>query len=259
MLSSPMYTIFRREVKRWVRVLGQTITAPLINSGLYLLIFGVNIGQYLRMTGDIPYLNFLIPGLVMMAVLKNSFQNASSSIVVSKFHGELEDFKTLPLSSHDIVWGMSMGSLLRGVLVGFLTLFMGELFCFYQNGALLGFDSLFYSLFFTLIAGLCFSQIGVATGFLCRTFDQLSAFGSFILVPLIYLGGVFYPVDNLPPLWQAISRLNPMLYFISGVRYGFLGESDLAPGLCVGVTIFTLLLTTILAYWSVIRGRYQRY
>jgi ABC-2 type transport system permease protein len=252
-------TLYKREVRRFLRVMGQTVVTPIINSSLYLLIFGVSLGASIELKSGITYLAFLIPGLIMMSVLNNAFQNTSSSIVNSKFHGELQDLRVMPLSTQTIVWAFALGGLTRGLMVGLITYIVGAVFYFIQYQEILAVHHPIYLLLFLAIGGISFSFLGISVSFWAKNFDQLSAIGSFVLLPLMYLGGVFYSIELLHPFWQAITKVNPMLYFINGVRYGLVGVSDVDVNLSLVISAISLVVLFALANRSVKRGTYSRW
>jgi ABC-2 type transport system permease protein len=253
------WALYVREMARFIKVIFQTVVAPLINSTLYLLIFGVSLGSNIKLDSGVTYLSFLIPGLVMMSVLNNAFQNSSSSIVTGKFSGDLEDIKVVPLSPLMIVWAYSIGGLTRGLLVGLVTFLVGEIFLYLVEGAAIFPAHPFYLLFFLVVGGLSFAKLGVCVAFWAKTFDQLSAIGSFVLLPLIYLGGVFFSMKGLHPFWQSLSQVNPVMYFINGIRYGFLGVTDVDISLAVTVSMTALILFHVLALRALKTGSYARW
>jgi len=255
----PFWTIFMREVRRFLKVIFQTIATPLISSALYLLIFGVSIGHEIDVGKGISYLAFLIPGLVMMTVLRNSLENAVGSIVTSKFVGELEDLRMVPLSTTQIVWGNGLAAILRGLLVGVVTLGVGYLFFWFVNEQVFPLKYPLFLLVFLLIGGLAFAHLGLAICMLATNFEQVSAINTFLLLPLIYLGGVFFSLDQLHPFWQVLSQFNPLLYMVNGVRYGMLGVSDVDVGFALSVTVITWIICYALAVWSLKKGSYKRW
>ena len=254
----PFFMLLTREIRRFGKVLIQTVVAPLITSSLYLLVFGVSLGQKLQV-GDVPYLAFLIPGLVMMGCLNNAFQNCSSTIVSAKFGGDLEDFRVAPLSRLQIIWALAFGGLARGVIVGSITFAVGELFYYVVHGELLPVKEPLAFVGFMALGGLCFAMIGISVGFWSKSVDQISAVGSFIILPLIYLGGVFFSLENLHPFWQNISKFNPLLYFINGVRFGVLGWSDVNIVYATVIAIATLLTLQMVALRSLKTGSFTRW
>lgn len=251
--------LYHKEMMRFLKVIFQTVFTPLINASLYLLIFGVSLGRSIQMDHPVSYLAFLIPGLVMMSVLNNAFQNSSSSIVSGKFSGDLEDLKVVPLKPHVILWAFSFGALTRGLLVGLVTFLVGEVFLLLVEGSFTTLAHPWHLLFFLTVGGLTFAKLGVTVAFWAKSFDQLSAFGSFLLLPLIYLGGVFFSLANLHPFWQRLSEFNPVLYLINGVRYGFLGVSDVSVGLAAGVSVAALAVFHLLGLRALRTGSYSRW
>lgn len=251
--------LYVREMKRFMKVIFQTVFTPLINSTLYLLIFGVSLGSSISLDHPVSYLSFLIPGLVMMGVLNNAFQNSSSSITSGKFSGDLEDLKVVPLTPQMISWALAIGGLTRGVLVGLVTFGVGQAFSFAVEGHLVPIAHPFHLVYFLVVGGLAFANLGVAIAFWAKTFDQLSAVGSFILLPLIYLGGVFFSLKGLHPFWQTASHFNPVLYLINGIRYGFLGVTDVDIGTAALVSAVALIVFHMLSLRALKAGSYQRW
>jgi ABC-2 type transport system permease protein len=255
----PFLTLLRREIARFVKVIAQTVVTPIVTSTLYLMIFGVSLGQQIHIEGQIPYLAFLIPGLVMMSCLNNAFQNSSSSIIAAKFSGDLEDLKASPLSMMQIIWALNLAALLRGLMVGTITFLVGEAAYLFTFHELLPIAHPFLLVLFLMLGALTFASIGICVAFWAKTFDQMSAVGGFVLLPLIYLGGVFFSVDHLPPFWRAISMYNPLLYMINGVRFGILGASDVGIQASLPVSLAAFLLTLVLAVKVIGRGHFQRW
>lgn len=252
-------TLFRREVKRFLKVAVQTVVTPLVSSFLYLLVFGVSLGSAVSLNSGLSYLSFLIPGLVMMGLMNNAFQNSSSSIVNAKFTGELEDLRVAPITSHQIIWAMSLGAVVRGATVGLITFFVGSVFHYFKQGVLLGIAHPFLLFYFVVVAGLIFGKLGIFAAFYAKSFDQLSAVSAFVILPLTYLGGVFMSIEHLSPFWQSVAQLNPLFYLINGLRYAILGMSDVAPLKAVGVSLIGLLFFHLLARFSLARGNFQRW
>jgi ABC-2 type transport system permease protein len=230
--------LFRRECHRFFKVLVQTVLTPVISAGLYSLIFGVSLGSHIDLNG-VRYLAFLIPGLMMMGLMNNSFQNSSSSLVSSKFTGDIEDLAIVPLSKSQIIWAMSLASVIRGAMVAFITLVVGEVFYYIQYQEYLWPAHPLLLVYFIVLGGLVFGQLGLIAAFWAKTFDQLSAISTFVILPLTYLGGVFIPVSQLQPFWQKVSMANPLLYFINGLRYGMISVTD------VGIELSTVLVLVV--------------
>ncbi len=253
------YTLVRKEIKRFLKVIIQTVVSPIVSSFLYLLVFGVSLGSAVQLQNGIPYLSFLIPGLMVMGLVNNAFQNSSSSIVTSKFSGDLEDVRVAPIPHSYILWAMGLGGVFRGSLVALITGIVGSLFHYYQMKELLPLAHPLWALYFFVSGGLIFAFIGIFVAFLAKTFDQLSAFSAFILLPLTYLGGVFISIKNLHPAWQMVSHANPLFYLINGFRFAFLGQSDVQLGLSVLVTFIGVVTTYWMARYALLKGSFSRW
>ncbi|MBO9668728.1 MAG: ABC transporter permease [Bdellovibrio sp.] len=256
---TPFFTLFRREIARFLKVIVQTVITPFVSSFLYLLIFGVSLGSTMPAHQGVSYMAFLIPGLMMMGLMNNAFQNSSSSIVSSKFSGDLEDLRVAPVSDQEIIWAMGLASLVRGFLVSVITYLVGTIFCYYQQGTVLSVAHPLYAFYFIVVAGLIFGLLGISVAFWATSFDQLSAFSAFILLPLTYLGGVFLSIENLHPFWQMISKLNPLLYMINGLRYGIVGVTDVSMSIAVPVSLLGFAVFYVLAFFSLRKGSFQRW
>jgi ABC-2 type transport system permease protein len=255
----PFAMLVRREIARFMKVLMQTIVTPLVSSCLYLLVFGVSLGAKVDQQHGLNYLAFLIPGLVMMGLMNNAFQNASSSIVNSKYTGELEDLRVVPLTNQQIIWAISIASVVRGAVVGFITYLVGAAFYYYQYHEFLGVAHPFELIFFVIVGGLVFGKLGLATAFWAKSFDQLSIVGAFILLPLTYLGGVFISIESLGPFWKSLSQLNPLFYFINGIRHAILGASDVQPMTAILVSLIGLVVFYIIANVAMVKGNFHRW
>lgn len=252
-------TLVRREVKRFLKVVIQTVVSPIVSSFLYLLVFGVSLGGSVQLNNGLPYLSFLIPGLMVMGLINNAFQNSSSSIVTSKFSGDLEDLRVAPIPHSYIIWAMGIGGVFRGSVVALMTGFVGSLFHWMQLSEMLPLMHPLWIIYFLVVGGLTFAFIGIFVAFLAKTFDQLSAFSSFILLPLTYLGGVFISIQNLKPIWQTLSHYNPLFYLINGFRYAMLGKSDVELSTSVLVSLICVLITFLMAQVSLKRGSFSRW
>ena len=220
----PFRTLFFREIHRFFIVINQTLLAPVISALLYLFIFGFSLGDRFGAFHGFSYLDFLIPGLVMMGLVNNSFQNPSSSIMISKFEGNIVDILVAPLGHMEIIMGYMLGGMFRGLLVGGCILAVS---CFFSVPP---FSHPVYLVAVALLSAALFSLVGIAAGIWAEKFDDVALFPTFIITPLTYLGGVFYSIAILPPLWRRVSLFNPLLYMINALRFGFLGVSDVHPG-----------------------------
>lgn len=255
----PFFTFFQREVQRFMKVVVQTVLAPFVSSLLYLLVFGVTLGNRIELQMGVSYLVFLIPGLCMMGLMNSAFQNSASSISIGKFTGEFEELKTLPLSVDQIVWAMSLAAVVRGIIVAAVTYGVGLIVAYMQSGEFLTMAHPFAFLYFLVIGGLIFGCLGISIAIWAKNFDQISAISSFVLLPLTYLGGVFISIDAFTPFWRDLSHFNPLLYLINGLRYGMLGISDVSVGTAYGISIVGLVVFYILAKWSLKRASFARW
>ncbi|MDE0092174.1 MAG: ABC transporter permease [Oligoflexia bacterium] len=258
LLITPFLFFFYRDISRVFKVKVQTIFAPLISQTLYLIIFGVSLGRVVEISDQFSYLEFIIPGLVALALINQSFQNGSSSIFTMKITGEIIDIKSTALNTQQIIFAIACSGLLRGAIVSCLTLLIGELFHFYFEGGFLPLHSLLWFMAFLSSGGVVFALLGFSVGVWSRSFDHIGAISSFVILPLIYLGGVWFDLDTLSPFWQKISVFNPLLYFINGIRYSFLGVSDIPVVQAFFIVFLSLFVTYTLAYFMVFKGSFQR-
>jgi ABC-2 type transport system permease protein len=225
-------TLFYKELLRFWKVAFQTIAAPILTSLLYLLIFShVLEGRVSVYDGRVNYTAFLVPGLVMMSVLQNSFANSSSSLIQSKITGNLIFVLLPPLSAFDLFAAYVLGAMVRGIVVGLGVFVVTLLFA----PSLLFMPHPFWALLFALAGSAILAMLGLLAGLWADKFDQLAAFQNFIIVPLTFLSGVFYSIHSLPPFWQTLSHFNPFFYMIDGFRYGFFGVSDVAPTVSLAI------------------------
>ena len=199
--------LFIREVVRYFKVPLQTLGAPIVNAALYLMIFGVNLGGSMHTPGNVPYLAFLIPGLIAMSVIKNAFDNSASAIMGPKYVNELQDLRIVSLTILQISWAKSLASLTRGLLVGLITYLVGQFFFYLWQGEMLHIQYPLAFFYFLIVGGLSFGFLGVAIAMWSRSFEHINAVSALVLLPLIYLGGVFFNLENLHPIWQKISFL----------------------------------------------------
>ena len=255
---TPFLFFFIRDVKRCFKVKVQTIMVPLFSQALYLVIFGVSLGKVVSISDEFSYLQFIIPGLMALSLVNQSFQNGSSSVFTMKITGEIIDIKSTALNAQQIIFGLAFSGLIRGLIVSLLTLTLGELFHYFFEGSFLPLKSFPWLMAFLILGGILFSMFGLSVGMFSKTFDQIGAVGGFVILPLIYLGGVFYDLDTLSPFWQKVSVFNPLLYFINGIRWSFLGVSDISVMMVFCVVFLSLFFAYALAYFSVTKGTFQR-
>jgi ABC-2 type transport system permease protein len=233
-----MRTLFEKEVRRFLKVSIQTVLAPCVTTLLYLLVFASVLEDHIKVYDGVSYLAFLVPGLIMMTVIQNAFANASSSLIQSKMTGNLVFLLLSPISGVEMVVAFVAAAVVRGILVGLCVWLVALVFV---DVPLV---SLATVLLFLVLSSAVLGAVGLIAGLWADKFDQLSAFQNFIIVPLSFLSGVFYSVESLPDIWQAISRFNPFFYMIDGFRYGFFGVSDVDPELSLVVTLAFLLLVS---------------
>jgi ABC-2 type transport system permease protein len=217
-------TLSRKEYHRVVRIWAQTILPPAINMALYFVIFGNLIGSRIGQMGGFDYKQYIAPGLIMMAVITNAYGNVVSSFFSAKINRHLEEMLVAPMANVTIVLGHMAGGIIRGVLVGLAVTGVALLF------TPLPFAHPLITISVFLLCAAIFSLGGLINGIVARNFDDVTIIPSFVLQPLIYLGGVFYSIEMLPGLAQQISRLNPILYLVNAFRYGMLGVSDVPIG-----------------------------
>jgi ABC-2 type transport system permease protein len=222
-------TLFRKEVLRFWKVAFQTVAAPVLTAMLYLLIFGHVLEDHVQVYPGVHYTGFLVPGLIMMSVLQNSFANSSSSLIQSKITGNLVFLLLTPLSHHAWYVAYVGASMVRGMAVGLGVLLVTVWF------APLALQEPAWILVFAALGSAMMGSLGLIAGLWAEKFDQLAAFQNFVIMPMTFLSGVFYSVHSLPTFWQSVSHLNPFFYMIDGFRRGFFGVSDVSPWLSLAV------------------------
>lgn len=245
-----LYTLAAREVMRFASVWTQTMLAPLVTAGLFLLIFSLAIGPQRGDVMGVGFTTFIAPGILMMTVIQNAFANTSSSLVISKVQGNIVDTLMPPLSPIELVLGYLAGGVVRGLFVAVaiavaLALFLGIV----PQHPLI-------ALLFIVLGAAFMSALGMLAGIYAVKFDQMAAITNFLVTPLAFLSGTFYSVDALPPVLREITHLNPIFYLIDGARYGMIGVSDSSPllGFCVA---FTATLAILYLAWRLFRSGYR--
>lgn len=215
------YTIIRKDVVRIMRIWPQTFLPSAITSVLYFLVFGAFLGDRIGSFGEVPFILFVVPGLIMLQVVTNAFSNVATVMFASKFFARnIDELLVSPTPPWVIVAGFVASGVVRGVLVGLLVLLVSLIF------ADLEFHNVAVVIAFLFVTSVALSLGGLINGVYAQSFDAITIVPTFVLAPLIYLGGVFYSVEVLPDFWQALTRFNPLFYVIDGFRYGFLGQSD---------------------------------
>ncbi len=238
-----LQTLWVKEATRFLRIWVQTLVPPVITMALYFVIFGNLIGSQIGDMDGFAYITYIVPGLIMMAVITNSYSNVSSSFFSIKFQKSIEELLVAPVPDWVLIAGFVGGGVLRGLLVGIIVTVVALFFTalpIHHFGVLLA---------TVLLTATLFSLGGMINAIYARSFDDISIVPTFVLTPLTYLGGVFYSINLLPPLWQGVSQLNPILYMINAFRYGFLGVSDIA----IGTAMAVLLASNAALLWWLLR------
>jgi ABC-2 type transport system permease protein len=217
-------TIVIKEVTRWTRIWQQTVLPPVITTSLYFIIFGNLIGPRIGEMEGHRYMDFIVPGLILMSVITNAYSNVASSFFSAKFQRSIEELLVSPTPGWVILLGYTAGGMARGMAVGLVVTVVSVFFSDLQVHNILVLTSV------VILTSILFSLAGFINGILARSFDDVSIVPTFVLTPLTYLGGIFYSINLLPEFWQNASLANPILYMINAFRYGFLGISDIGLG-----------------------------
>lgn len=241
-------TIVRREVTRFTRIWSQTLLPPVITQTLYFVIFGKFIGSQIGHIHGVSYIAFIIPGLVMMAVINNSFANVVGSFFSAKFQRSIEELLVSPTRDWVIIAGFVTGGVLRGIAVGALVFLVSFFF------TLPAIQHPFMIVLFMVLTSVVFSLAGLVNAVFAKSFDDISIFPIFVLTPLTYLGGVFYSIQSLPPIWQNVSQLNPILYMVNGFRYGFYGFTDVSIGMSIVILLASAVILTYINLYLLRKG-----
>lgn len=238
-----------KETIRYLRIWVQTLVPPVITTSLYFVIFGKMIGGRIGDMGGFSYMEFIVPGLIMMSVITRSYANVSSSFFSQKFQKNIEELLVAPVPTHIIIWGFVIGGLGRSILVGTLVTIISLFF------VPLNVHSWLIVIVTLLMTSILFSLAGLINGVFAQSYDDVSIVPTFVLQPLTYLGGVFYAISMLPPFWQAVSKFNPIVYMISGFRYGFLGTTDISLNVSIMVLILFIVILYSICYYLVKTGK----
>lgn len=224
-------TVLRREFTRYWGIKRQTILTPLLNTYLYIGIFGAALGSRINQLEGFPYIVFIIPGLIMMAMAMNAFENNAASLFQQRFMRAIDDQLASPLTSLELLLAYTLGGLIRGAIIAVITLVTAGLLVHLPMA-----DPVLFVAGLTSV-GAFFALLGILAGVMAEQFDSLSLYTSFILQPLIFLGGVFYSVTLLPPVFRVASHFNPLFYMINLIRHGMLGTSDFNPWISLGIIV----------------------
>lgn len=241
-------SILAKEINRFTRIWIQTLVPPAITMTLYFLIFGNLVGSRIGDMGGVSYMEFIAPGLIMMSVITNSYSNVASSFYSAKFQRNLEEIMVAPVPHYVMIAGYVGGGVARGLCVGLIVTLVAM---FFVDISLQHVGLVIMTVFLTSVL---FSLGGLINAVFAKSFDDISIIPTFVLTPLTYLGGVFYSLTLLPPFWQGVSALNPVVYMINVFRYGFLGFADISVPLSVAIMISFCAALWALAYYLISRG-----
>ena len=237
-----LQTLYMKEIRRFLKVWSQTLGAPAVTTVLFMVIFDLDLVGRGRTSGDMPFAQFLAPGLIVMAMLQNAFANTSSSLLIAKVQGNIIDVLMPPLNAAELTAGFIAGGVTRGLLVGAS---VGIVFAL-MPGVALAPINLWAILYFSVSACVMLACAGALTGVWADKFDHAAAITNFVIAPLSLLSGTFYSISRLPEEWQVFSSINPFFYLIDGFRYGFINQAD--SDLTVGA-LYILGLNIVLLVW----------
>ena len=249
-ISIPAWTLFRKELLRFVKVAVQTIAAPVLTALLYLVIFGHVLEGRLQVYEGVSYTAFLVPGLVMMSALQNAFANSSSSLMQSKMTGNIVFVLLPPISYGEFFAAYVAAATVRGLVVG------AGVLAVTASLTELRFAAPAWALAFALLGAALLGTLGLIAGIVSDKIDQLAAFQNFVIVPFTFLSGVFYSIHSLPPFWQALSHANPFFYMVDGFRYGFFGAADFPPAASLAIVAAALAAVGVAAL-ALLRSGYK--
>lgn len=242
-------TLLSKEIRRYLRVPGQTLLQPLISTTLYFVVFGYTLGGRQSAMEGVPYIQFIVPGLVFLGVANNAFLNASSSFFVMKIQGTVVDLLVAPLGPAELLFGFVTGAISRGLLVGLLTWVVALLFAGTHAVHVVG------TVVFLLLSAYVFSVLGLLAAIWAEKFEQINFFPTFLMLPLTFLGGVFYSVRSLPEPFRTISMFNPVVHMVEGLRAGMLGLDESSP-MGLGLLLALSVGSTAVA-WHMLRVGYK--
>ncbi|MCS5563375.1 ABC transporter permease [Marinobacter qingdaonensis] len=248
-LMTAFNTIVVREIRRFTRIWAQTLLPPAVTMTLYFIIFGNLIGSRIGQMGGFDYMAFIVPGLIMMAVITNSYANVVSSFFSMKFQRSIEELLVSPVPNWVILAGYVCGGMARGLGIGLIVTLLSLAF---TNLTIHSLPMMVATVFLT---SALFALGGFINAMLATKFDDISIVPTFVLTPLTYLGGVFYSIDLLPEFWQGVSMANPILYMVNGFRYGILGVSDVNPFVSLGMILVFIVVLAAISLRMLARGK----
>jgi len=241
-------TLLIKETRRFLRVPGQTLAQPVITTALYFLVFGFALGGRVREIEGVTYVRFIVPGLVMMSLIQNAFLNTASSMFIAKVQGTIVDLLVAPLSATELLLAFTLAAVVRGLMVGAIVWLVAAIFTGF------GVAHPGWVAVFALLVSMTFALIGLIIAIWSDKFEQLNMIPTFVITPMTFLGGVFYSVRMLPEPWAAITRANPILYMVEGLRYGVLGTNGTSPWLGLGICGGIAGLSLALVWWMLQSG-----
>jgi ABC-2 type transport system permease protein len=241
-------TLVEKETRRFLAVPGQTLAQPVITTCLYFVVFGYALGGQVHTVDGLPYVRFIVPGLVLLAVIQNSFLNSASSMFIAKIQGTVVDLLVAPLSPLELLSAFTLAACLRGLTIGGLVWLVAALFTGFSVAVPL------WALAFALLVSMTFALFGLAVAIWSDKFEQLNLVPTFVITPLTFLGGVFYSPRMLPAPWQALTRYNPVFYMVDGLRYGLLGVGSSPPFLGLTLCLALTLAAGVTVWWMLASG-----
>ncbi|WP_339886390.1 ABC transporter permease [Vreelandella maris] len=244
-----LWTLVLKEIKRFTRIWPQTLLPPSITMAMYFIIFGNLIGSRIGDMDGFSYMDFIVPGLIMMSVITNSYSNVASSFFSNKFQRSIEEMMVSPMPNWVILAGFILGGMARGLGVGLIVTVVSLFF------TRLTMEHPLLTVLVVVLTSALFSIGGFINALLANKFDDISIVPTFILTPLTYLGGVFYSISMLPDFWQGVSMLNPILYMVNVFRYGFLGVSDIPVGWALAAIFAFIIVLFAVALTMLERGK----
>lgn len=248
----PFFSLLKREVFRFTSVATQTIITPVVTASLYLFVFGVHLGGRLSVLEGYTYLQFVVPGLILMGVVTNAFANTSSSLFFYRYLGSVVELLVAPIGAFRFSLAFTLAAMLRGLVVGtviwLISMFFTDLPWAHPAMAIL----------FIVVTSFLFAQFGLIAAIYSNSFDALSMYTNFLILPLIYLGGMFYPISMLPGAWQTFSRFNPIFYIMDGFRQAILGEGDIPMSLSLTIAVALALIAWVFASQAIWKGKRLR-
>lgn len=241
-------TLCHHEVVRILRIWPQTLVPPIVTTALYYVIFGSVMGGKIGTMGGVPYIQYMMPGLVMMTIIDNSYVNVLSSFFTSKFFRSIEELLITPMPSSAILCGFLFGGIVRSLVIGIMVALMS---LFFSQITIYSWP---LTILIAILTAVFLSLVGFVNGVFAKKFDDLSIVPTFILMPLSFFGGLFYSVDLLPPFWRAATHANPLFYMIGGFRYAVLGRSDVHIGYTIALLVTGIVLLYCFCLWLLRRG-----